>query len=189
MSTTKNGASTTKVITGKCRLSYAHLFKPWAGETGQEEKYSACIIIPKSDKVTIGKIKAAIEAAKQAGISKWGGKIPPNLKNPLRDGDIERPDDPAFKNSYFLNASSKMKPGIIDRDKQEILDSTEVYSGCYCRFSINFFPFNTAGNKGIGCGLNNVQKVADGEFLGGRARAEDEFDEWTEDDLEEPDFL
>lgn len=173
----------TKVITGKVRLSYAHLFKPQAIDDSQEPKYSACLLIPKSDKETIKKIKAAIEAAKQAGASKWGGKIPSNLKVPLRDGDEERADDhPEYAGHYFINASSKQKPGIIDRQKNEILDSTGVYSGCYARASINFYAFNTAGNKGIACGLNNIQKWADGEYLGGRTRAEDDFDEIEDDE-------
>ena len=174
----------TKVITGKVRLSYAHLFTPTSIEDSQEPKYSACLLIPKSDKDTIKKIKAAVEAAKQAGSSKWGGKIPNNLKLPLRDGDEERAEDhPEYAGHYFLNASSKQKPGIIDKYKNEITDSTEVYSGCYARASINFFAFNTAGNKGIACGLNNIQKIADGDYLGGRSRAEDDFDEIEDDDL------
>ncbi|MBG9786921.1 DUF2815 family protein [Brevibacillus laterosporus] len=176
----------TKVITGKVRFSYAHLFKPTAIDDNQEPKYSVCLLIPKSDKETLRKIKAAVDAAKQAGASTWGGKIPANLKTPLRDGDDERPDQPEYAGHYFINANSKQKPGIVDKNRDEILDSTEVYSGCYGRASINFYAYNTAGNKGIACGLNNVQKLADGDFLGGRSRAEDDFDE-VEDD--EEDFL
>lgn len=190
----------TKVITGKVRLSYAHLFEPQAIDGG-EEKYSTSILIPKEDKETLRKIKAAIEAAKQQGIKdKWGGKEPPNLKLPLRDGDVERPDDEAYVGHYFLNASSKMKPGIakpIGKDKngktlfEEITDSTEVYSGCYARVSINFYPFNRNGNRGIAVGLNNVVKVQDGEPLGGRARVEDEFADIDFDDFmqDDDDFL
>lgn len=166
----------TKVITGKVRLSYAHLFKPTAIAEGQEPKYSVSLLIPKTDKETIRKINAAIEAAKQAGASLWGGKIPANLKTPLRDGDEERPDQPEYAGHYFLNASSKQKPGVVDKHLNEVIDSTEVYSGCYARASINFYGFNQAGNKGIAAGLNNIQKLADGDYLGGRSRAEDDFD-------------
>lgn len=166
----------TKVITGKVRFSYVHVFEPHAVEAGQEEKYSICILIPKNDKVTLSKIKAAVEAAKTAGAAKWGGKIPANLKMPLRDGDVDRADSEGFPEHYFLNASSKTKPGIVDAQLNPILDSTEVYSGCYGRASINFYAYNTAGNRGIACGLNNVQKLADGDYLGGRSRAEDDFD-------------
>ena len=178
---------TTKVITGKVRLSYAHLFKPVALSEDQDPKYSVCLLIPKSDKATLKKINAAIEAAKQAGASLWGGKVPNNLKTPLRDGDDERPDQPEYENCYFINASSKTAPGVVDKDVQPILDSTEIYSGCYARASVNFYPFSKAGNKGIACGLNNVQKIADGDYLGGRSRAEDDFDAIEDDDDE--DFL
>ncbi|MED3648529.1 DUF2815 family protein [Halalkalibacterium halodurans] len=177
----------TKVITGEIRLSYAHLFTPYAHEAGQEEKYSTAILIPKSDKKTLTAIKKAVDAAKEAGKSKWGGKIPANLKTPLRDGDEERPDQPEYAGHYFLNASSKTKPGVVDKHLNPIMDSEEVYSGCYARVSINFYAFNTAGNKGVACGLNNVQKLRDGDYLGGRSRAEDDFD--VVDDGEEDDFL
>lgn len=165
----------TKVVTGKVRFSYVRVFEPWAGDDGQEPKYSVCVLIPKSDKETLRKIKAAIEAAKTAGASKWGGKIPPNLKTPLRDGDEERPDQEEFRGCYFLNANSRTKPGVVDAQLNPILDSTELYSGCYGRVSVNFYAFNTAGNKGIACGLNNLQKLADGDYLGGRSRPEDDF--------------
>lgn len=173
---------TTKVITGKVRLSYAHLFKPFALSDDQEPKYSVCLLIPKTDKATLKKINAAIEAAKQQGTNLWGGKVPPNLKLPLRDGDEERPEQPEYEGMYFINASSKTAPGVVDKNVQPILDSTEVYSGCYARVSINFYPFNKAGNKGVACGLNNVQKIADGDYLGGRSRAEDDFDPIYDDE-------
>lgn len=173
----------TKVITGKVRLSYVHLFNPQTTDDGSE-KYSTAILIPKSDKETLRKIKAAVDAAVELGKSKWGGKIPPNLKKPLRDGDEERPDDEAYAGHYFLNASSTNKPGIAKpigkgpdgKTKfQEITDSTEVYSGCYAKVSLNFYPFDKKGNRGVAAGLNNVVKVQDGEFLGGRASVNDEF--------------
>lgn len=180
-----NTNATTKVITGKVRASYVHIFKPNAMD-GNEPKYSMSIIIPKSDKKTLAAIKQAVDAAKQAGLATLGGKIPANLKTPLRDGDIDREDDEAYVGCYFINCSSKNKPGIIDQHKQEIMDSTEVYSGCFVRVSLNFYAYNTNGNKGIAAGLNNVQKWADGDFLGGRSRAEDEFDEL---EVDEDDFM
>jgi hypothetical protein len=183
----------TKVITGKVRLSYAHLFKPTAIEEGQDPKYSVCLLIPKKDKETVKKIKAAIAAAIDAGQDKLknkAGKVPADLKTPLRDGDEERADDhPEYAGHYFINCSSKQKPGIIDRNRDEIIDSTEVYSGCFARASINFYAFNTAGNKGIAAGLNNVQKLADGDYLGGRSRAEDDFDDDLDDDGDDESFL
>jgi Protein of unknown function (DUF2815) len=184
-----NPNSNTKVVTGKVRFSYVHVFEPHAIEEGQEKKYSVAILIPKSDKATLKKIKAAVEAAKTASASKWGGKVPANLKTPLRDGDEERSDQPEYAGHYFLNASSKTKPGVVDASVQPILDSTEVYSGCYGRASINLYGYNTAGNKGIAAGLNHIQKLEDGDFLGGRSRAEDDFDAVDSDSSDDEDFL
>lgn len=190
----------TKVITGKVRLSYVHIFTPQSVDGG-DEKYSTAILIPKSDKETLRKIKAAIEAAKELGKSKWGGKIPANLKTPLRDGDEERPDDEVYAGHYFLNATSKNKPGIAKpigkgpdgKTKfQEITDTTEVYSGCYAKVSLNFYPFDQRGNRGVAAGLNNIVKVQDGDFLGGRASVQDEFaDEDFDADIDgdDEDFL
>lgn len=178
-----NPLKETKVITGIVRFSYLHVFEPAAVGDSEDKKYSVSLIIPKSDKVTIKKIKNAIEAAKEQGkSSKFGGKIPANLKMPLRDGDEERPDDEAYENSYFVNASSATKPGLVDINRDVITDGEELYSGCYGRASINFYAFNASGNKGIACGLNNLQKVRDGEPLGGRQAAEDDFDDDFEDE-------
>ena len=176
----------TKVITGKVRASFVHIFEPHS-TNGSDPKYSLSIIIPKSDTETIGKIKAAIEEAKQNGISKWNGKIPPNLKLPLRDGDAERSDDPAYADSYFINCNSTERPGIVDRKRVPITDPAVIYSGCYIRVSVSFYPFNTNGNRGIGAGLGNVQFWCDGDPLNGRVRAEDEFDALDAED--EDDFL
>jgi hypothetical protein len=185
----ENTAKTTKVVTDKVRFSYVHIFQPHAVDANQEAKFSMVILIPKSDKKTLRKIKAAIDEAKELGKPKWGGKIPAALKLPLRDGDEERPDQDEYANGYFINCISKTKPGIVDRNTQEILDSSEVYSGCYGRVSVNFYPFAVSGNKGIACGLNNIQKLSDGEFLGGRSKPEDDFSEEWDDDEEEGNFL
>ena len=142
-----------------------------------------CLLIPKEDKTTIAKIKRAIEAAKEAGKSKWGGKIPANLKTPLRDGDEEKPDQKEYAGCYFINANANQKPGIVDAGLNEIIDPSEFYSGCYGRASINFFAYNAAGNRGIGCGLNNLQKLRDGEPLSGRTRPEDDFEVEEDEDL------
>jgi hypothetical protein len=177
MSTTKE--TTTKVTTGKVRFSYVHVFKAVAAKEGQDEKFSVSIIIPKKDKAQIKKLQDAIDAAKAAGKDKtFGGKIPTvNFKLPLRDGDEERPEDPAYKDSMFISASTKTKPGIVDEKMQEIIDPTKFYSGCYGRASLNAFPFNKAGSKGIAFGLNNLQFLEDGEPLSGRTTAEEDFKE------------
>ena len=176
----------TKVITNKVRASFVHVFEPQS-VNGSEPKYSCSFIIPKSDTETIAAIRAAIEQAKQDGVAKFGGKIPPNLKLPLRDGDIDRPDDPNYADCFFVNANSKEKPGVVDRRRVPITDPLELYSGCYVRASINFYAFNTNGNKGVAAGLGNIQKWADGEPLNGRVRAEDEFEALDAED--DDDFL
>ena len=121
--------SNTEVVTGKVRISYEHIFEAVAIQEGQTPKYSASFIVPKSDKVTLRKIQSAIEAAKAAGKSIWGGTIPPNLKLPLRDGDADRPDDAAYKDAYFINANSSRQPAVVDRNRNEVLKRDEVYSG------------------------------------------------------------
>lgn len=193
MATTNNSNASTKVVTGIVRFSYVHVFAPRAME-GSEPKYSVSLLIPKEDKETLAKIKRAIDLAKEQGLPKWGGKAPANLRSPVRDGDTERPDDPAYAGHFFINATCKTKPGVVDRNLQPILDSTELYSGCYGRASITFYAYSVNGNRGIACGLNNIQKLRDGESLGGRARAEDEFNdgfgaEAFRDDDEDMSFL
>ena len=178
----------TKVITGvNTRWSYVNAWEP-KSINGGAPKYSVSLIIPKSDTKTIEKIQAAIQAAYDEGQGKLkgNGKSVPALsvlKTPLRDGDAERPDDGAYADSYFINANSSTAPGIVDADRQPILDRSEVYSGVYGRASINFYAFNSNGNKGIACGLNNLQKIKDGEPLGGKSRAEDDFDTEEDDDF------
>ena len=178
----------TKVITGpKTRWSYANV---WDAKSinGGAPKYSVSLIIPKADTKTVEKIQAAIKAAYEEGQSKLkgNGKSVPALsviKTPLRDGDAERPDDEAYKNSYFINANSATAPGIVDADRNPILERSEVYSGVYGRASISLYAFNSNGNRGIACGLNNLQKISDGEPLGGKSRAEDDFNTDDDDDF------
>ena len=178
-----------KVVTGPdTRFSYVNAWEP-KSINGGSPKYSVSLIIPKSDTKTIEKIKAAIEAAYHEGESKLKGtgrSLPPlsTLKTPLRDGDLERTDDQVYANAYFINANNSSAPGIVDVDRQPIIERSEIYSGVYGRASVNFYAFNTNGNKGIACSLNNLQKIRDGEPLGGKSNAEDDFA--TEDD---DDFL
>ena len=170
----------TKVITGpNTTFSYLNCWDPKAIQGGTP-KFSVSLIIPKSDVKTIEKIKVAIQAAYEEGQSKLkgNGKSVPalsTLKTPLRDGDLERPDDEAYKNSYFINANSGTAPGIVDADRNPIIDRSEMYSGVKGRASINLYAYNVNGNRGIACGLNNLQKISDGTPLGGKSRAEDDF--------------
>ncbi len=173
-----------KVVTGLVRLSYANVWEP-KSINGGEAKYSCSVIIPKSDTETVAAINAAIECAIKEGIGKFGGKVPPKgaLKLPLRDGDTERDDD-AYAGAYFINANSKTAPQIVDKRVRPILDRSEIYSGVYAHVSLSFYAFNSNGNRGIACGLGNIQKVRDGAPLGGRTNAASEFTT-----LEDEDFL
>ena len=181
----------TKVITGvNTRWSYVNAWEP-KSINGGAPKYSVSLIIPKSDTITVAKIRAAIEAAYKDGESKLKGtsKYLPaleDIKTPLRDGDKDRKGDEAYANAWFLNANSTTKPGVVDADRQPIIETSELYSGIIGRASITFYAYNSNGNKGIACGLNNLQKLSDGTPLGGHSRAEDDFADLDDDD---EDFL
>lgn len=174
------GQYETKVITNLVRFSYLKVFEPSENDI-DKGKYSVSLIIPKSDKETIKLVRKAIDNAKEQGKqTKWNGKIPAKIDDVLHDGDEERPEDEAYANSYFLNAKCNTKPGLVDINKNPITNPEELYSGVYGRASIQFYPYDTNGKRGIACGLNNLQKVKDGDPLGGRVAAEVDFD----DDIE-----
>lgn len=183
----KNAVNPAKVITGVCRLSYANI---WQAKSinGGAPKYSASVLIPKGDTKTVAKVKAAIQAAYEEGEGKLkgNGKTAPSLaslKTPLRDGDTERPDDEAYAGHWFINANSNTAPGVVDANREPIYDTSEIYSGVYARVSLSFYAFNSNGNRGIACALQNIQKVRDGEALGGKSKAEDDFnDNFSADD-------
>ena len=169
-------AKAIKVVTGKVRFSYAHVFTPQASQEGGTPKYSVSIIIPKSDTETINKINKAIEQAKEENKAVWGGTVPKGLNGGLRDGDEEKDTTryPEFANSYFINANSFQKPGVVDAALEPIINKDDFYSGCYGRASLTFYPYD-GKSKGIACGLGNLQKLEDGEKLGGGASAAADF--------------
>ena len=175
-----------RAVTGQdARLSYCHLWEP-AAVNGGNPKYSLCVLIPKSDTETVSRVRAAVEAAYRDGealLKGSGRSVPPlsAIRTPLRDGDLERPDDPAYAGMWFVNANSGQQPLVVDADRRPILERGEVYSGCYGRVSMTFYAYNTNGNRGIACGLNGVQKIRDGEPLGSRCNPEVDFGE--EDDF------
>ena len=176
--------SATTVVTGKVRLSFAHLFEPRAAEEGGPLKYGTAILISKKDKYTLDRYESALEAAKELYKEKFGkGKLPiaSKFKTPLRDGDEEKPDDPAYAGHFFMNCNSDNKPGMVDLDLNPILDKTQLYSGCYVRVSFNLFPYSGKAN-GIAAGLNSVQFIADGDPFGNVSRPEVDFaEEWDEE--------
>lgn len=180
-------AKATKVIV-PCRISYAHIWAPGQNQDGTPGKYGLAVLIPKEDKKTISKIEKAIEAAIDLGKSKLANKqgkvVLAGLKLPLRDADDEGIEDEAYVGKKFFNASSTRKPQIVDRHKEKIEDEDEVYSGCYCNVSVNFYAFSKEGNKGIAAGLGNIQKVKDGDRLSGGSTADEDFDELEDEDEE-----
>ena len=169
--------NSTKVVTGKVRFCYVNVYEPTTLNEGDTPKYNICILIPKTDTKTLEAVRKAIEAAKIAGKSKLAdknGKIPSTIKTPLRDGDEERGDDPAYEGMMFINANTTRKPTVVDKDLNPIMSQEEFYSGCYGRASINFYAFNVQ-SKGIAAGLQNLQKLEDGEMLAGGSTAEEDF--------------
>lgn len=182
-------ATSTQITTGKVRLSYCNLFTPKASQEGAQPKYSVTLLIPKSDKQTLAKIKAAMDAAKANYLARNAGKkLPSNLKSTLHDGDGERPNGGEFgaecKGHYVMTVSSNNKPALVYSDKTPLTEPTELYSGCYGRAIINFYVYDTQGNKGISAGLNGIMKLADGEPLAGGVVTDSDWDDdWEDDDL------
>lgn len=161
--------SATEIVTGEVRFSYAHLFAPYAATQGADEKYSVCLLIRKDDARTLELIRQAIKAAEELGSSsKWNGRIPKNLHNPLRDGDADKDleKNPEYEGCYFINCNSTRRPGIIDKKGREILDPEELKSGDYGKADVKFYAYSNSGNNGVACAINNVMKTRDGESLG-----------------------
>lgn len=172
-----------KVVFGPCRLSYTHLFKKYAPDGDPEDcKYQTGVLIPKNETETVKALQAAIEAAKTEGELKSGGKKLKNWTNPLRDGDEDKPDDPAYTDQFFINAKCNTRPGICDRFKNPITDEEEIYSGVWAYVSVTFYWYDRNGNKGVACGLNNVMKFKDDDPFGGRVSADADFADIEDDD-------
>jgi hypothetical protein len=180
----------TKIVIGPVRLSYVHVWEPYAMEGQTDKKYSASLIISKKDKPIIAQVKKAIDAAIQAGVSgKWAGKLPKNLWNPLQDGDTEKAEDEAYQNSFFISAKASTRPGIVDKDRKPIVDQADVYSGCFGYVSVTFYPFNKNGNTGVAAGLNHIMKTKNGDALGGRTTAEHDFADLEIEDADADDLM
>lgn len=173
----------TRVLISEARLSYANV---WEAKSinGGDPKYSVSLIIDKNDKEAIKVINEAVDLAIKEGIGKFGGKVPNKaaLKLPLRDGDAEKEDE-AYEGCYFMNANSKMAPQIVDSKRHQITNQTEVYSGCYASVTVSFYAFNVNGNRGVACSLGNIMKLRDGESLGGKVNAADDFGTADDDEF------
>lgn len=176
-----------KIQIKNVRLSYANVFTARAMQEGQEPKYSTQIIMDKNHP-QLEEVKKAIFAVAKEKFPKLviGSKFPARLKSPLRDGDEEYDDDENYSNKIFFNASNKRRPTVVDRDRSAIADDDNIiYSGCYANAIVEFYGFDTAGNKGVAVSLGGIQFVRDGEALGGKGVTAEEFDEVDSDEDED----
>ena len=174
----------TKVVTGKVRFSFVHVFEPQEPQGGGDAKYSVTLLIPKSDTVTLGKIKEAMAEARENFCKRNGASaLPAKPNHTLHDGDGVRdsgdPYGPECKGCWVITVGSKQKPIIVDSFRNDITDPAEVYSGCYGRAAINFYGYNANGKKGISAGLLSVQKLHDGEPFGIVGSADDFDDDYA----------
>lgn len=175
----------TKIVFGPCRLSFTHVFNKYSPNGEGEGKYMTNVLIPKSEKKTIKALDQAIEAAKKAGVvSKWGGKEPKKLDMPLRDGDDK--EDDVYQDHFYINAKCNTRPGVVDKNKNPIVNEEEMYSGVWAFVSVTFYAYDVSGNRGVACGLNNLMKFKDDDHLGGRVSADSDFadiDDVDDEDL------
>lgn len=172
-----------KFVTGLVRLSYAHLTAPVENKLSGKTEYSVSLLIPKDDKKTVTRLKAAIKSILDdpEARQKWGGKTK-GLRLPLHDGDEEREDDAVYAGHYYLNARADTdhRPKLVDQDREEIVDPEDIYSGCYAQAIISLYSYGKNGNNGIGAGILAIRKIKDGDKLGGVTISEDD---WDDDDL------
>lgn len=181
----------TQMTTGRVRFSYLNAFHPRADKQGVE-KYSVMLLIPKSDKVTLAKMKEAIQAAKDTWVAK-GKKLPAQLKSTLHDGDGLNPSGdpygPECAGHYVMNVSSTRKPVVVYADRTQITEESEIYSGCYGRAIINFYVYDSQGNRGVSAGLMGIMKLSDGEPLGGGIVRDEDWDDGFDDSSDADDLL
>lgn len=180
-----------KIVTGEVRISYAHVFDPYAFNADDEPKYSCRILIPKSDKATLLALQNAIKAVKldETSIKKWGGSVPKSLDLPYYDGDAIADEQPEAAGCYFINLKNSRQPGVIGCDGRPITNPTDFYSGCYGRASFRLFAYNQKGKKGISASLSNLLKTRDGDPLGAMmTTAEDDFAEFVSANAPKNDF-
>ena len=159
-----------KAITPEFRVSFPHLFEAYAFKPGDVEKFSMTMLFPKEVDIT-----ALKELAQAAVIYKWpdADKRPEVIRSPFRDGN--KKDYDGYKDHIFVTCNSKTQPGIINQKKQEITSDAELYAGCYARATVVAYAYSYLGNSGVSFGLNNIQKLRDGEPFSGKGKAEDDF--------------
>ena len=170
--------SDTSIRIGEVRFSYAYVFSPNPNATDKDgnPKYTCCVLIPKTNKEAIKLIEEATNAAAIKGKeTKWNGKMPALLKKPLRDGAEKEDDDPNYEGMMFLNCSNKRKPGVqvLDDGMRYEANEDDFYSGCWGAITLDFYPYDNSGNKGVGASLGNCIKLRDGERLSGGGESAD----------------
>jgi len=173
-----------KMMLKNVRLSYANLFEAKENKSG-DLRYSTALLIPKDHP----QIDDLIANVNKVGEEKFGKKWETMVKKnglPVKDADEDgsADDKPEYEGQFYINTSSKRRPQVVDRQVQPILDDSEIFSGCYANVSIAIFAFDVPENKGVSFGLNNVQKVKEGERLGGAPNADEEFEAMEDDDFE-----
>lgn len=167
-----------KTLTPEFRVSYCNVFEPKLNELNGKQEYSCVALFPKGADLT--KLYAL---AKEAMEKKWGTdstKWPQNRKSPFRKAE-ERMKNGTLPNGYeegmiFITLKSQQKPGLVDQKVQDIIDTSQFYSGCYARASVTAYAYDNKGNRGVAFGLGNIQKTRDGETLGGRSKPEEDFE-------------
>lgn len=171
--------SETTVMTPRFRVSFPNVLRPGKPmQPGAEPKYGVTMLFPKGTDLSAMK-----KAAEAACLVAWGpdtSKWPKNFRKPFRDQG-EKEFEGYEAGAVFVTATSSKRPGLVDAQVNEILEEKDFYPGCYARATVNAFVYDKAGNKGVSFGLNNIQKLADGEPLGGRTRPCDDFEAVAED--------
>lgn len=187
----KNKQEFLKVMSPKFRVAFPNVFVPQDGKKPDDPKrYNICMLFPKD--VDLSKLEKA--ATKQCH-ALWGKekfeklRKNPNFKWPFRDGDLERDEYNGFEGNIFITASAqahKHKPGVVNKDREDIIDQSEIYAGCYGRATLSVYAYDIESN-GVAFGLVNFQKLSDGEPLVARQNAGDDFDD--EEDFDDDDDL
>lgn len=172
----------TRVVTGEVKLTFVHVFDPFLTAQAHIPHYSLTALIPKEDKEMVERLWTAHEAAVMLGVkSRWGGRLPDGVIDAIRDGDVEG-KGPEFKGCIFIRCATRNRPAIVSTKIDpstgrlvRLTDSTELYSGCFGRVSLSFFPYSNPQGKGVLAGLNHVQKTRDGQMIVFRRGPEDDF--------------
>lgn len=159
------------VVTGECRLNYAHVFAPRSGPNGGKEGYSVTLVFKPGSDMT--KLRNAAHAAAR---EKWGDKMPKQLRSPFRSCSDREGQEGFEPGGIFITARSENKPGLVDQGMNPILSNDVLYSGCFVRASLRSFAYDFQGNKGVSFALLNLQKMKDGDRLDNRRSPDQDFE-------------